>query len=133
MPTCGLAITEAERYLPDAILKIDQLLEKYGLQNEAPVFRITGCPNGCARPYAAELAFVGRGKNAYSIFAGGSAEGTRVAQLLHDNIKEDVIYQYIDQLFLIWKNERNESETLGDFVHRYSVEALAKKTTLELV
>ena len=133
LPTCGLAITEAERYLPDAILKIDQLLEKYGLQNEAPVFRITGCPNGCARPYAAELAFVGRGKNAYSIFAGGSAEGTRVAQLLHDNIKEDVIYQYIDQLFLIWKNERNESETLGDFVHRYSVEALAKKTTLELV
>ena len=127
LPTCGLAITEAERALTSITEKLDQLLEKYGLQSKSPVFRITGCPNGCARPYAAELAFVGRSKNAYSIFAGGSAEGDRIAPLLFDNVKEEVIFSYIESLFKLWRNEGTDSEKLGDFVYRLSNEVVAEK------
>lgn len=131
LPTCGLAITEAERALPSITEKLNDLLETYGLQSKSPVFRITGCPNGCARPYAAELAFVGRSKNAYSVFAGGSAEGDRIAPLLFDNLKEDVIYHYVDALFKLWKNEGDVDEKLGDFIHRLSNKVVLEKIEAE--
>ncbi|KAJ9465742.1 Sulfite reductase [Diplonema papillatum] len=123
-PTCSLAITESERYLPQILPRMNALLKKHGFKDEAPVFRITGCPNGCARPYTAELAFVGQepakdtNGGSYQVYVGGSASGSRVAELLVEKWPAGKMTPLLDNLFAAWKKNRIAGETFGDFTHR---------------
>ena len=92
LPLCGLAVTEAERSLPDMLRRIRALLARVGMDAEAeqPVVRMTGCPNGCSRPYVAEIGFVGDGPNSYQLWLGGSPNQTRLAEVYQDRVKLQV-------------------------------------------
>ena len=126
LPTCGLAMAEAERYLPEFTGKVERLLARHGLLNENISLRITGCPNGCARPYLAEIALVGKAPGRYNLFLGGDAEGLRLNRLARENVDEEAILGTFDNLFGRFVRERSAGETFGDFVDRaYFPEALA--------
>ncbi len=118
MPTCGLAITESERYLPSVIDELEQPLAKLGLDKERFTIRMTGCPNGCARPYNADLALVGKAKNKYTLFAGGGWLGNRLAYIYKDLIPSETIVDEIIGIAAAFKAHRNEGESLGDFCDR---------------
>ena len=121
LPTCGLAMAEAERYLPDLVSKTDKVLGKYDLTDEPIVIRMTGCPNGCARPFLAEIAFVGKGPGKYNFYLGGDGKGARLNKLYMENVGEDVILEELDQLLLAYAKERESDERFGDFVIRQGV------------
>ena len=126
LPTCGLAMAEAERYLPEFTGKVEELLARHGLLNESISLRITGCPNGCARPYLAEIALVGKAPGRYNLFLGGDAEGLRLNRLARENSDEAAILATLDNLFGRFVRERSSGETFGDFANRaYFPEALA--------
>jgi sulfite reductase (NADPH) hemoprotein beta-component len=116
LPTCGLAMAEAERYLPALTTQVETLLGKYGLLDEAIALRITGCPNGCARPYLAEIALVGKAPGQYSLFLGGDNLGTRLNQLTHENVNETEILTILDQHFAAFAAHRQAGQSFGDFV-----------------
>ena len=116
LPTCALAMAEAERYLPDLTAKVESLLEKHQLINEPISLRITGCPNGCARPYLAEIALVGKAPGQYSLYLGGSSDGARLNQLTHDNVNEQEILQILDDWFGAYTDEREPQQSFGDFL-----------------
>jgi len=118
LPTCGLAMAEAERYLPTITDKLESLLARHGLENEPVSFRMTGCPNGCARPYLAEIALVGKAPGQYSLFLGGNQDGTRLNKLVGENMNESEILETLDRWFDYFASERNPGETLGDFIDR---------------
>jgi sulfite reductase (ferredoxin) len=118
LPTCGLAITEAERALPHLIEEIEGALEETGLIQEPIVMRMTGCPNGCARPYVAELAFVGRSLNKYVIYLGGDAAGTRLARPFLDVVPIDKLAPTLKPIFAKFKEERDGVEGFGDYCDR---------------
>ncbi|MEO5774684.1 MAG: assimilatory sulfite reductase (NADPH) hemoprotein subunit [Sphingomicrobium sp.] len=120
-PTCPLAMAEAERYLPDLVAKIDPLLDKHGLADKPITIRMTGCPNGCARPYVAEIAFTGRAPGKYNLYLGGGFHGERLNTLYRENIGEAVILETLDGLFGKYASERNAGEHFGDFVMRAGV------------
>lgn len=113
--TCPLALAEAQRYLPSLISKIEPLLEKHGLGNEDIILRMTGCPNGCARSYAAEIGFVGTAYGKYNLHLGGDNEGTRLNKIYRENLEEPAILSELDNLFEIFSKERNTDEKFGDF------------------
>jgi len=115
LPTCALAIAEAERYLPDLTTKVESLLEQHGLGDEPISLRITGCPNGCARPYLAEIALVGKAPGQYSLFLGGSNDGARLNELTHENVNETEILQILDQWFFDFA-AKGDGLSFGDFV-----------------
>ncbi|ENH98172.1 sulfite reductase subunit beta [Gracilibacillus halophilus YIM-C55.5] len=117
-PTCGLAMAESERYLPELLDKIDALLEKEGLIEEEIVIRMSGCPNGCSRPALAEIAFIGKAPGKYNLYLGGSFIGDRLNQLYKENINEEEILSTLDEIFQIYAKERDEGEHFGDFVVR---------------
>jgi len=117
LPTCGLAMAEAERYLPNLIATVESLLEAHGLSDEAISLRITGCPNGCARPYVAEIALVGKAPGHYNLFLGGSAEGARLNKMVRENVDEATILEILDHWFGRFSTEREPGESFGDFVH----------------
>ncbi len=125
LPTCSLAIAEAERYLPSLLPVIQRTLAKHGLEDRAPVVRMTGCPNGCARPYSAELGLAGRSMNLYGIYVGGDYEGTRLTRELSDSVAVQDLEGVFDRLFAMWK-ERAPNERFGDFAHRTPLEELQK-------
>ncbi len=116
LPTCGLAITEAERTLPKILGIIHEKLVKYGMENKSPIFRMTGCPNGCANPYTAEIALVGRSKDIYSLYIGGSRDGIRLAKKITDTMTIPQFEEFIDKLFFYWSKMAKE-QYLGDFVN----------------
>jgi sulfite reductase (NADPH) hemoprotein beta-component len=118
LPTCGLALAESERALPDLLTQIEMLLAEMRLQDEEIVIRMTGCPNGCARPYMAELAFVGKAPNKYQIYLGGNEASTRLNRLYKDSVKADEIIAELRQLFLRFFKERQPGERFGDFCAR---------------
>lgn len=118
LPTCPLALAEAQRYLPDLIGKIEPLLEKHSLTEENIIVRMTGCPNGCGRPYAAEIGFVGTGPGHYNLHLGGNHEGTRLNRIYKENLDETAILRELDLLFWLYKKERINGERFGDFAHR---------------
>lgn len=120
LPLCGLAITEAERVMPSLTRRIQSLLDSMGLGSEPILTRMTGCPNGCARPYMAELAFVGDGPNTYQVWLGGSPGLTRVGYAFAEKVKIDTMEDFLRPLFQYFKNSRNAGEAFGDFVHRVS-------------
>jgi len=118
LPTCGLALAESERMLPGLIDRIAKLGGELGLGGEEIIIRSTGCPNGCARPYMAELAFVGKAPGRYQVWIGGNASGTRLNRVFKEMIKEADVEAEIGPLFARWKAERVAGERFGDFAAR---------------
>jgi len=118
LPTCPLALAEAQRYLPGLLGKIEHLLAKYGLSEEDIIIRMTGCPNGCGRPYVAEIGFVGTALGHYNLLLGGDHEGARLNRLYKENLDEAAILQELDLLFWLYKKERATGERFGDFALR---------------
>ncbi len=118
LPTCGLAMAEAERYLPDFSNKLQPLLERHALVEAPIVLRISGCPNGCSRPYLAEIALVGKAPGRYNLMLGGDHRGQRLNTLYRENITEDQILGALDPLFGRYAAERAADEGFGDFLHR---------------
>ncbi|KAK6203144.1 putative sulfite reductase [nadph] beta subunit [Scheffersomyces amazonensis] len=120
-PTCGLAMAESERYLPELISKLETSLEEYGLRHDSVVMRMTGCPNGCARPWLAEVALVGKAYGAYNLLLGGGHHGQRLNKIYRYSIKEDEILDILKPLFKRWSLERYDGEHFGDFCIRVGV------------
>jgi sulfite reductase (NADPH) hemoprotein beta-component len=118
MPTCPLAMAEAERYLPDLIGRIEEILAANGLTDDAITMRMTGCPNGCARPYVAEIAFTGRAPGKYNLYVGGGFHGERLNRLYRENIGEPAILEILGEMLGRYKRERKDGERFGDFVMR---------------
>lgn len=118
LPTCPLALAEAQRYLPILVTKIEPILEKYNLQNDEITIRMTGCPNGCGRPYVSELGFIGTGPEQYNFMLGGDRYGERLNKLYKEKQTESQILEEVDSLLGRYVNERNQGETFGDFAFR---------------
>lgn len=121
LPTCPLAMAEAERYLPDAVTELESILAKHGLTNESIIYRVTGCPNGCGRAMLAEVGLVGKGPNKYNLHIGGNREGTRIPRMYKENILDTEIMAILDNLIGRWSKERNIGESFGDFVVRVNI------------
>jgi len=118
LPTCGLALSESERVLPSILSRIEDTLKDVGLADEEIIVRMTGCPNGCARPYMAEIGFVGRGPNKYQIYLGGNEGCTRLNQAFKDNVKGEDILTELRPLFARFAAERTAGERFGDWCTR---------------
>jgi len=118
LPTCPLAMAEAERYLPSVTGAIDALMDRHGLGGEPLLFRVSGCPNGCSRPYLAEVALVGKAPGRYNLHLGGARDGRRLAALYRENLDEPAILAELDPLFAAWSAERTRGESFGDYLHR---------------
>ena len=118
LPTCPLAMAEAERYLPDFGRRVEDLLAAHGLRDEPLVLRITGCPNGCARPYLAEVALVGKAPGRYNLHLGGDGRGQRLNVLYRENVDETTILAALEQAFARYAAERQPGERFGDFSWR---------------
>lgn len=117
-PTCGLAMAESERYLPELITKLETCLEENGLRQDSIVMRMTGCPNGCARPWLAEVGFVGKAYGAYNMYLGGGYHGQRLNKLFRSSIGEEEILDIMKPLLKRYAQERQEGERFGDFTIR---------------
>ncbi|KAL9234784.1 hypothetical protein vseg_009612 [Gypsophila vaccaria] len=125
MPMCPLAITEAERGIPDILKRVRAVFEKVGLKyNESVVIRITGCPNGCARPYMAELGLVGDGPNSYQIWLGGTPNQSTLAKTFLNKVKIQELEKVLEPLFYYWRQNRKAKESFGDFSNRMGFEKL---------
>lgn len=124
LPTCGLAIAEAERALPGMIDRIRALLNTVGLPEESFVIRMTGCPNGCARPYLAELGFVGQKPGCYQVWLGAAPNQTRLSEPFLDSMPEADLEKTLEPIFVSFKQQRLEDESFGDFCNRVGFEAL---------
>lgn len=127
-PTCGLAITESEREMPSTLERIRKLLDKLGLEGEHFVVRMTGCPNGCARPYMAELGFVGSSPDSYQIWLGGSADQTRLAKAYLDRMHINDLETELEPIFASFKQLRGTGESFGDFCDRVGFDAIREFT-----
>lgn len=121
LPTCGLAMAEAERYLPDFTARLQPLLERHGLADAPILLRISGCPNGCSRPYLGEIALVGKAPGRYNLMLGADHRGQRLNTLYRENINEADILAALDPLFARYAGERETSEGFGDFLHRTGI------------
>lgn len=122
LPTCPLALADAQRYLPELVTKIEPLLEKHSLTNDEITIRMTGCPNGCGRPYVAELGFVGTGPEQYNFMLGGDRFGERLNKVYKEKQTEAQILEEVDVLLGRYVEERLDSETFGDYTYRVILE-----------
>ena len=129
MPTCGLAITESERVIPSILERIRALLTKVGLKDEHLVVRMTGCPNGCARPYMAELGFVGSSPESYQIWLGGSPDQTRLAKAIEEKLHVKDFEAFLEPIFVYFKQKRQLSESFGNFCDRVGLESIRQFVT----
>lgn len=120
-PTCGLAMAESERYLPTLIDKLDAGLKQHGLTDKPITIRMTGCANGCARPYIAEIALVGKGPGRYKVFLGAGFAGERLGAPYLENANEAEVLEALDPLFARFAAERNDAEHFGDFLVRAGI------------
>ncbi|WP_426732141.1 assimilatory sulfite reductase (NADPH) hemoprotein subunit [Myxococcus faecalis] len=118
LPTCGLAMAEAERYLPTFVERVEARLKTHGLQDANILLRITGCPNGCARPYLAEIGLVGKAPGRYNLHLGGDGRGQRLNRLHRENVDEATILDTLEPLFAAYARERRPGEGFGDYVVR---------------
>lgn len=123
-PTCGLAVTESERVMPTVMDEIEAELARHGLTGDRVAIHMTGCANGCARPYTPDIGLVGRARNKYTLYLGGNAQGTRLAFQFEDMVPQDAIAAKLSPLFARYKAERIGSESFGDFCHRVGPEGL---------
>ncbi len=117
LPTCPLALAEAQRYMPSLLTKIETLLAKNQLGNEDIIIRMTGCPNGCARSYNAEIGFVGTAMGKYNIHLGGDHEGFRLNRIYKESLEEAILHE-LDAWFADFKKERKDGEKFGDYSFR---------------
>jgi sulfite reductase (NADPH) hemoprotein beta-component len=118
LPTCGLALAESERVLPDVLTRVEALQAELGLQDEELVIRMTGCPNGCARPFMAELAFVGKAPNKYQMYLGGNESSTRLNRLYKESVRGEDLMNELRALLERFCQERKKGERFGDFCAR---------------
>jgi len=131
LPTCGLAMAEAERYLPEFTDKVQGLLDTHGLKKAQIHLRISGCPNGCSRPYLGEIALVGKAPGRYNLMLGADHRGQRLNTLYRENVVETQILEALDPLFARYAGERSEAEGFGDFLVRAGIVA-PPRSTIEL-
>jgi len=118
LPTCGLALAESERYLPDLVTELEERLASHGLTDDEIVIRMTGCPNGCARPYLAEIGLVGTGPGEYNLYLGAAFDGSRLSKLFAEDLDHKGIVAALDPIFAAFAAERYERERFGDYVIR---------------
>jgi len=118
LPTCGLALAESQRYLPDLITELDSILEEAGLRHDAITIRMTGCPNGCARPYIAEIGFVGKAPGKYNLYLGGGHAGQRLNKLYASSVEGSDAAEMLKPLIQDYAKNREEGERFGDFTVR---------------
>ncbi len=118
LPTCGLALAESERYLPDLITALEDSLDKAGLRGDDIVIRMTGCPNGCARPYLSEIGLVGRNPGLYNLYLGAALDGSRLSKLYAQDVGGDRIVALLEPIFLAYAKQRKAGERFGDFTIR---------------
>jgi sulfite reductase (ferredoxin) len=118
LPTCGLSVTESERVLPQVIDALEVELRKHNLIGERIAVHMTGCPNGCARPYTPDIGLVGKSRGKYTVYLGGNAEGTRLAFVFRDQVPLEQIAESLSPILGYFKTDRRESESFGDFCHR---------------
>ncbi|MDN4523289.1 assimilatory sulfite reductase (NADPH) hemoprotein subunit [Fictibacillus fluitans] len=121
LPTCGLAMAEAERYLPELMDKIDLIADENGLRNKEITVRMTGCPNGCARHALGEIGFIGKAPGKYNMYLGSAFDGSRLSKMYRENIGEEEILKELSVLFPKYAKERLEGEHFGDFVVRSGI------------
>jgi len=127
LPTCGLALSDAERALPALIREMQATLDDLGLGGESIGVRMTGCPNGCARPYSTEIGLVGRRRACFDVHLGGAADGTRLNELAFEVVPADRIISSLRPVLLAWRDERTSGESFGDFCHRLGSEVLRRR------
>jgi sulfite reductase (NADPH) hemoprotein beta-component len=118
LPTCGLAMAESERYLPDLLTKIETILDAHGLKDDPITIRMTGCPNGCARPYIAEIGLTGCAPGKYNLYLGGGFHGHRLNKMYLENVGEAAILEALDQTLGHYARDRRGGERFGDFAIR---------------
>jgi sulfite reductase (NADPH) hemoprotein beta-component len=118
LPTCGLALAESERYLPDLVTALEEVIQRAGLRDDEIVIRMTGCPNGCARPYLAEIGLVGRSPGEYNLYLGAAFDGSRLNKLYRKDLGHDEIVAALAPLIERYARERETGERFGDFVIR---------------
>jgi sulfite reductase (NADPH) hemoprotein beta-component len=118
LPTCGLALAESERYLPDLVTALEERLALHGLAEDEITIRMTGCPNGCARPYIAEIGLVGKGPERYNLYLGGAFDGSRLSKLYAEDLGHDAIVAALDPLFAAYARGRDDQERFGAFLIR---------------
>lgn len=121
LPTCGLAMAESERYLPELVTKLERLLESKGLADEPITVRMSGCPNGCSRPYVAEIGLTGRAPGKYNLYLGGGFHGQRLNRMIRENVGEQTILDVLDEVLTRFAKERGEDERFGDFCIRAGI------------
>jgi len=121
LPTCGLALAESERYLPDLLTALDERLAAFGLSADDIVIRMTGCPNGCARPYLAEIGLVGKGPGRYNLYLGAAFDGSRMNKLYAEDLDHAGIVAALDPLFAAYVKERQKGERFGDYAIRAGI------------
>jgi sulfite reductase (NADPH) hemoprotein beta-component len=118
LPTCGLALAESERYLPGLVTVLEERLVANGLAGDEIVIRMTGCPNGCARPYLSEIGLVGKGPSRYNLYVGAAFDGSRLSKLYAEDLDHAGIIAKLDPLFAAYAAQRKPGERFGDFVIR---------------
>jgi sulfite reductase (NADPH) hemoprotein beta-component len=118
LPTCGLALAESERMLPGFIEKLETIVDEAGLHHQAISLRVTGCPNGCARPFLAEVGLVGKAPNKYALYLGAKYDGSRLNTLVLPSATSEDIITYLTPLIKRYALERTPDEKFGDFCHR---------------
>ena len=125
LPTCGLALAESERVMPSVITRFEKLFQEVGIGDEEIVVRMTGCPNGCARPYMAEIGFVGRAPNKYQLYLGGNVSSTRLTKLFKENVKGEEFEAVLKPILTRYVQERARGERFGDWCDRVLLKEVA--------
>ncbi len=120
-PTCGLAMAESERYMPTFLTKLEEILARHGLADEEITVRMSGCPNGCSRPYIAEIALTGRAPGKYNVYLGGGFHGQRLNRMVRENIAEPAILEFLEEVIGRYASEREPAEKFGDFCIRAGI------------
>ncbi len=118
LPTCALSLAESERYLPSLLTELEEVIEESGLRHDAITIRMTGCPNGCARPYISEIGFVGRSPGCYNVYLGGGFAGQRLSKMYRENFPGTEVKALLEPIIRRYAKERNEGERFGDFCIR---------------
>jgi sulfite reductase (NADPH) hemoprotein beta-component len=133
LPTCGLAMAESERYLPHLLPRLEASLERHGLTDAPILLRLSGCPNGCSRPYLGEIALVGRAPGRYDLRLGADFRGQRLNRIYRENVDEATILAALDPLFARYAAERGEGEGFGDFLLRIGEVGVPVRIEAEVV
>ncbi|HWU52572.1 MAG TPA: sulfite reductase, partial [Tahibacter sp.] len=132
LPTCGLAMAEAERYLPELVSKLEARLQAHGLLDAPIHLRVSGCPNGCSRPYLGEIALIGKAPGRYNLMLAADHRGQRLNRLHKENVAEADILDTVDALFARYAAERDGDERFGDFLVRSGIVAAKAGIPLEV-